>query len=219
MLSVALFAALLYINSNNYPGNHIGRVLGEDKLKTEITGVVKSPALTRKPYYGKINSTYLFEIEKLGNKTATGLLRIRVQSEKDYAYGDKLVLAGTIKRPRKAGDNEFDYRGYLERQNIFALINTKQDDVTVLARDYRSNLILRYVYSFREKLKDRIIAKMPLESGAFLRAILLGHRSELPERIRGSFRNSGTMHILPTQCRGKYSYSLKSHVTLYKSIG
>ena len=37
---------------------------------------------------------------------------------------------------------------------------------------------------------------MPLESGAFLRAILLGDRSELPKKLNESFRNSGTMHIL-----------------------
>ena len=37
---------------------------------------------------------------------------------------------------------------------------------------------------------------MPLESGAFMRAILLGDRSELPKRLNESFRNSGTMHIL-----------------------
>ncbi|NQT76008.1 MAG: ComEC/Rec2 family competence protein [Candidatus Omnitrophica bacterium] len=37
---------------------------------------------------------------------------------------------------------------------------------------------------------------MPLDSGAFLRAILLGDRSELPRAVQAAFKNSGTMHIL-----------------------
>ena len=37
---------------------------------------------------------------------------------------------------------------------------------------------------------------MPLDSGAFLRAILLGDRSELPKGIQDSFKNSGTIHVL-----------------------
>jgi len=39
------------------------------------------------------------------------------------------------------------------------------------------------VAPLREKLKNLIIEKMPLESGAFLRAILLGDRSELPKQV------------------------------------
>ena len=98
-----------------------------------------------------------------------------------------------IKRPRKVdpglrGDsklrNKFDYRGYLERQNIFALINTKEDSITVLYHDYKSNPLMKYTYLLRGKLKNLIIEKMPLESGAFMRAILLGDRSELPRRIQ-----------------------------------
>lgn len=92
--------------------------------------------------------------------------------------------------------SEFNYSEYLERQNIFALINTKEHGITVLARDYKSNPILKYTYILREKLKNQIIEKMPLESGAFMRAILLGDRSELPEHVQAAFKNSGTMHML-----------------------
>jgi competence protein ComEC len=37
---------------------------------------------------------------------------------------------------------------------------------------------------------------MPLESGAFLSAILLGDRSELPKHLQTAFKNSGVYHIL-----------------------
>ena len=72
LLSITLFAVLLYINSNTFPNNHISHFLGEEKLKTTVVGVIKSPVLTRKPYYGKINSTYLFELEQIGDRNVQG---------------------------------------------------------------------------------------------------------------------------------------------------
>jgi len=235
-LSVIFFAALLYLNSNFFPDNHIGHFLGEEKLKRDIVGIIKSPALTRRPYYGKINSTYLFEIEGIKDKgvrlrqaasalgfaglsteaegestsakadewyAVNGLGQIRIQREEDYQYGDRLLVTGTIRKPPlplfvrgPASNKGFNYREYLERQNIFAVINTKENNITVLSRNYKSNPILRYTYLVREKLKNRFIEKMPLDSGAFLRAILLGDRSELPKHIQHAFKNSGTMHIL-----------------------
>jgi len=97
--------------------------------------------------------------------------------------------------------SNFNYKQYLENQNIFAIINASEKNVTLLAHNYKVNPIIRYAYFIREKLKNMFLEKMPLESGAFLRAILLGDRSELPKKLNESFRNSGTMHILPVQCR------------------
>ena len=222
LLSITSFASLLYINSNIFPKGHISHFLGEEKLKTDIVGIIKSPALTRKPYYGKINSTYLFEVEGMKDNDEwlelQGLAQIRIQTEKDYEYGDRLMVRGTIRRPYSVAaasyaanmnkgrhkmaqlqehkKKSFNYREYLERQNIFALVNTKEANVTILAHNYKSNPILKYTYILREKLKNRIIDKIPLESGAFLRAILLGDRSELHKDIQIAFKNSGTMHIL-----------------------
>jgi len=196
ILSVISFAVLLCINSNTFPKDHITNFVGEEKLKTSIVGTIKSPSLTRRPYYGKIASTYLFDTEAIKEVgewwRVKGVTQIRIQTEKDLAYGDRLMVKGTIMRPR----NDNYYRSYLERQNIFALINTKENNVTLLSNNYKSNPILRCIYSIRDKLKNQIIEIMPLESGAFLRAIMLGDRSELPRHIQDSFKKSGTMHIL-----------------------
>ena len=216
-LAIVSFASLLYSNSNTFPNNHISHFLGEEKLKTGIVGVIRSPALTRKPYFGKINSTYVFEVEAIKDSgewfRGNGLSQIRIQTEKDYRYGDRLVVRGTIRRPagidsRFRGNDKkrFNYREYLERQNIFALINTKENNITLLSSNYKSNPVLKCLYSIRQRLKNQFIEKMPLESGAFLRAILLGDRSELPKYIQGSFKNSGTMHIFPIQNTKKLNY-------------
>ena len=198
-LSVTLIAALWYVNSSIYPNNHIGNFLGEEALKSGVVGIIKSPTLSRKPYYGKINSTYLFYVEAIRTRGDTwfnveGLAQVRIQTEKDYRYGDRLFVRGTIKKPKEGVS--FNYREYLQRQDIFAVINTKEDNVRVLSHNYRVNPVLRYLYLIRERLKNQIIKNMPLETGGFLRAILLGDRSELPQGLEANFKDSGTMHIL-----------------------
>ena len=240
-LSIISLGALLYLNSNIFPNDNIKYFLGENRIKAEIIGIIKSPAEARGVYYGKVSSRYVFEVETIANlsrsaigQTSGGLALIRIQTEKDYQYGDRLVVKGTIKRPetknivsRRAGlpvlrsfseggnlpygyskdivraksGTNFDYKQYLENRNIFAIINASEKNVTLLSHNYKSNPVLRFAYFVREKLKNQFLEKMPLESGAFLRAILLGDRSELPKKLNESFRNSGTMHILPTQCR------------------
>ncbi|MHC4122166.1 MAG: ComEC/Rec2 family competence protein [Planctomycetota bacterium] len=218
LFSITSFAALLYVNSNIFPANHISHYLGEEKLKTSIIGVIKSPALKRGPYYGKINSIYLFEIEGIKDNDewpgVKGLAQIRIQTEKNYGYGNRLLVTGTVRKPPlplfvrgRTSNKGFNYREYLERQNIFALINTKENNIAILSHNYKSNPILRYIYLIRERLKNRFIEKMPLESGAFLSAILLGDRSELPKHIQTSFKNSGVYHISPIQNTKKLSYS------------
>lgn len=207
LLAIVLFGALAYFNSNRFPNNHISYFLKEEPRKTDIVGIIKTPALKRQPYYGKINSTYIFAVEAIEasgvKRQVSGLAHINIQTEKDYRYGDRLVVRGTIKRPagmdshfRGNDDNRFDYRAYLERQNIFAIINTKEHSTIILSHDYKSNPVLKCLYLIRERLKNQILEKMPLDSGAFLRAILLGDRSELAKHIQKSFKNSGTMHIL-----------------------
>jgi len=237
-LSIISLGALLYLNSNIFQPNHISYFLGKDKVKAEIIGVIKSPAEARWIYYGKISSRYVFELESIGVLKITGLASIRIQTEKDYQYGDRLIVKGIIKRPfesviatpseakgkqshkkeiasspsaprndrgkgarngiKNNDKSRFNYSEYLENQNIFAIINASEKNVTLLSHNYKSNPILRYAYLIREKIKNQFLEKMPLESGAFLKAILLGDRSELPKKLNESFRNSGTMHILPT---------------------
>ncbi|NQT75034.1 MAG: DUF4131 domain-containing protein, partial [Candidatus Omnitrophica bacterium] len=110
-LSIIFFAALLYLNSNILPNSHINRFLGEEGLKASIIGTIRGPALTRRPYFGKINSTYLFEIEAIKQQATSdkrqggawvnveGFAQIRIQTERDYVYGDRLLVRGAIRKP------------------------------------------------------------------------------------------------------------------------
>jgi len=200
-LSIFLSAGVLYLNASTYPRNNIIYFLEKTKTNLDIVGIIRSPVERREGLFGKVNSRYLFEIEaikdnKKGWLKTCGFAYIKIRSEKDYRYGDRLLVKGTIKKPIDATSRSLNYRTYLENQDISAIINTSEKNVTLLSHNYRANPILRYAYLVREKIKSQLLEKMPLESGAFLRAILLGDRSELSRDIQRSFRDSGTMHIL-----------------------
>jgi len=83
-----------------------------------------------------------------------------MQTEKDYVYGDRLLVRGAIRKPDSVAaklalptgalgrassaatqrkKRSFNYREYLAWQNIFALINTKENNITVLSHNYKSN--------------------------------------------------------------------------------
>ena len=83
LLSISSFASLLYLNSKTFSNNHISHFLKEEKLKANIVGIIKSPALTRRPYFGKINSTYIFELEAIKDNgewwEVNGLSQIRIR--------------------------------------------------------------------------------------------------------------------------------------------
>ncbi|MDO8603154.1 MAG: hypothetical protein Q7O04_04850, partial [Candidatus Omnitrophota bacterium] len=115
-LSIISLGSLLYLNSNIFPPGHIGNFLGNERLKADITGIIKSPAEARGVYFGKISSRYLFEIETMSNLSdsvsrsgmathgVNGLALVRIQTEKDYQYGDRLLVKGTIMRPGLPND-------------------------------------------------------------------------------------------------------------------
>ena len=51
----------------------------------------------------RLTQTYLFEIEGIKDNDewlgVNGLAQIRIQTEKDYAYGDRLLVRGSVKKP------------------------------------------------------------------------------------------------------------------------
>ena len=196
-LSVISFAVLLYLNSNIFPSNHISKTLGEERIKTKIVGIIKSPILNRKPYYGKITSTYLFELEAMELEKSwlerKGLTQIRIQTEEAYKYGDRVFVEGVIKKPYlPIKKDAFNYREYLKNQKIFAIVTAKEENIILLSSDYKVNSILRNIYLIRGKIKKEIIDKLLNMEGLMTKKKEIGLRDyqekAITEWINNKFR-------------------------------
>ena len=111
-----------------------------------------------------------------------------------YKYGDVLSLRGKIVIPEKLGNPyEFDYKKYLNSKNIISQISTYDVE---LVNVKKSNIFLKIIYSFKDRVSYRIDSIMPeIESNLF-KSMLYGDDKFLDEDIKEDFEKSGLSHLL-----------------------
>ena len=126
----SLISVLLYdFHVKTFPENHIKYQIKDlNGKKAVITGLmVKDVEIIKENKTAslilKLDSIkYLKDLKKV-----SGLIKINFQEELNYGelnYGDTLRIFGRIimpKEPKNPG--EFDYKKYLERKHIFALVS------------------------------------------------------------------------------------------------
>jgi competence protein ComEC len=109
----------------------------------------------------------------------------------EYEYGDILQVTGELETPTQLGD--FDYKGYLEHQGIYATMFYPDIEPIDSGRGFKP---LEWIYSFRNSLAESIAQVMPEPQAALTQAILLGIRYNIPADIKADFVSTGTAHIL-----------------------
>lgn len=111
-----------------------------------------------------------------------------------YKYGDVLSLRGKIVIPEKLGNPyEFDYKKYLNSKNIISQISTYDVE---LVNVKKSNIFLKIIYSFKDRVSDRIDSIMPDRESNLFKSMLYGDDKFLDEDIKEDFEKSGLSHLL-----------------------
>lgn len=106
-------------------------------------------------------------------------------------YGDRLRLTGTLEDAPVFED--FDYRAYLDRQGIEAVMYRPRLDLIEEA----SPLSLRAaLIKVRRELAASLEAALPEPQASLAQSLLLGIREGLPEQTTEAFRRTGTSHLL-----------------------
>lgn len=120
--------------------------------------------------------------------------KVQVQGDRflTVGYGDRLVLAGELRRPRRGG--RFSYRDHLARQGIHALVGK----VTILEQleEPGGPWLTGRLYRLRGWARRRIERLLPEPQASLLVGILLGSRTTMPAEVQEAFSRSGTTHIL-----------------------
>jgi competence protein ComEC len=116
---------------------------------------------------------------------------IAAREEPFLRYGDRLGLEGTLDKPAPFGD--FDYAEYLAQQGIGSVMSHPR---VVLLDEGHGSPVLKAVYAFRHRLSRSLAASLPGEQAALAQALLLGLRADVPEKLTGAFRSTGTSHIM-----------------------
>ncbi len=108
-----------------------------------------------------------------------------------FRSGDVVTARGILERPPVFQD--FDYRAYLERQDIFWVMGFPQVEVSGSKED---SLVQRLLTPVRSRLAQGLEAALPEPQGSLAQALLLGLRTDLPQDVVQAFRYSGTSHLL-----------------------
>jgi len=131
-----------------------------------------------------------------------GLCKVVIyKSQRIYAYGDNLILFGSLRFPSKAANpGEFDYSAYLKQQKIYAVLKIDLDKDVVISQIKEKLLPLRLlkakIFTLRKNINQHIHHYLPAKEATLLSAMMLGLRSELPFETKDIFVKTGTTHIL-----------------------
>jgi len=183
LISVALLGALRYQSLPVIPASLYKQA---DNLR-EITGTIVSYP------EGRLDHTMLIIApDQIASKVSVTLFW-EGEEPPSLLYGDRVRITGSGKAPENF-DN-FDYRGYLARQGIFAtmMVDSPWDVHRLGVGESR---IMRLGDKIRQRLLAQIDALLPSEEAGLAHGLLFGEKGMMSAEIEDAFRRAGLMHLL-----------------------
>ena len=126
-----------------------------------------------------------------GPVAATGAVQVRVAASRLYRKGDVLRLDGRLEPPPTL--DGFDFRAYLARRGIVAVIEFPRTRVTGRAPARGPEAWLDAV---RDRAHDVLWRGLPATEAALAEGILLGRRADIPRTVNEDFNRAGVSHLL-----------------------
>lgn len=108
-----------------------------------------------------------------------------------YAYGDRVWVRGKLAEPTNF-DN-FDYRGYLERFNVYALMRYPK---VIVLKSEQGNFFKHAILDMKVWGTRTITRLLPATEGQLLLGLLIGAKKALPQEVTDNFATTGTSHIV-----------------------
>lgn len=144
------------------------------------------------------NSRYIAKIKALDGEESFGkiILNIRKPNRlKDISEGRNVKIYGTLfKNQNPINPNQFDYRKYLENQEIYAQLYTDESQILI---GKNTKTIATEVSDFRNKIiKNLELSDITNEELNILIALLLGQQQDISPEVLKDYQYAGAVHIL-----------------------
>ena len=112
-------------------------------------------------------------------------------------FGDKLIIRGSPERVGSpANPHEFDYRRYLENQQIYHTQWVQKDDWRIVEKASGFD-IFRLASQSRSYLENILGKTIPDDRTlGILQALVLGNKADLDPETKEIFASAGAMHVL-----------------------
>jgi competence protein ComEC len=145
-----------------------------------------------------IRDTYInlrLEVESLQRGEAAqpveGLILVRAPRYPERFYGDRLAVTGQLETPPIFED--FDYRDYLARSGIHAMIRRPRIE---LLQQNQGNPFWTVLFAFKTRASETLNHILPEPYASLLNGILLGLETGIPRDLYESFSLTGSSHII-----------------------
>jgi len=117
--------------------------------------------------------------------------------QESFLVYDRIIFSARLRKPRNFGNpGGFYYVRWLAFQDIYVTgyVSKEQGLVRLGLPQHRS--WLRKIDAFRSTIRESINSAASPPANSFLRALLLGEQSAIPDEINEAFARTGTAHIL-----------------------
>lgn len=187
---ITILAAAAYSYSSLHVVDEKSVQFYNDRGSVEIRGVVaEAPDIRDKNTRLKLSASE-FKLDEVWREVE-GTVLVFVPRYPAYEYGDVLRVTGELETPPELDD--FDYRGYLAHQGIYATMLYPEIEVLDTGQGFRP---LAWVYSLRGRLAQNLAEILPEPQASLAQGIVLGIRGNIPQELKADFIQSGTAHLL-----------------------
>jgi competence protein ComEC len=146
------------------------------------------------------NHKYILQLQHvmLGDSCVTITGKILVYSDRHFDYGDQISLSKEWRKPAaQRNPGQFDYRNYLNRHDIHAVVYlSKYDSVSLMVQEQGAWLFQEVIEPVRTAMQRIIYRYNSKKVSPMLKALLLGERQDLDREIVEEFTLSGVVHVL-----------------------
>jgi competence protein ComEC len=193
-----LFVAAGYVSIQPWvtarlPDHHISHHITNASWR--ISGILDAPA-----WIDNHRQKFDLTVETLENDislaTVTGKLRVTIEGEPlDMNMGDRVRFTGKI-HPLRNFQNPggFDYRQYMAFNGIYGSVFVQSSEIKQTA-PYRGGFFQR-VHRIRKTISRTLDDIGEADERAVLKALLIGERSGVSDRITENFSKAGVSHLL-----------------------
>lgn len=202
-LSFFLLGIISLSNRNSLPKNHI-----KNFKEFQYTPIAINATVISKPRVGESKTSFICLIKTVCSQdssvNATGKILVLADREIGHKIhlSDIIIMKGKLSRPFRFNseyeDNKysFDYRDFLERQDIYFTMRLKDSDEVKVTGIDKKYYFLTKISNIRDFLDSQFFRYLPPASATLYSALLLGIREGLYPVLSEPFIKTGTAHIL-----------------------
>lgn len=200
LLSLAPLVAIVFAAYGNVKTRYVASsdLVRFANNEIAVKGVVASKVVSKRSTQWTLNAEHVV----LNGDTlrASGKARVRLYGalQTPLRLGDEIWATGYLKlppRPMNAG--EFDYRQFLDEQDIYATLSVKSEAFVQTTGERRLSFAERLTLPVAERISKTIETHIPRgDAQAFVKGIVLGERGDLSDETKLAFQRTGTIHVL-----------------------